>query len=151
MTAQALASKFRRALRNETGATFTRDQMIELAELGVLKTLAETEADAAWGQFIKILCDKAESAGCKVVKVDPRRTSQTCPKCGVVEPKSLKERVHSCPCGFTADRDVAAAQVIVMRAVSGPPGANVAGCGARSPRKAVDEMCAVRTPGGARG
>jgi putative transposase len=99
--------------------------------------LARDVNDAAWGSFLQILCDKAESAGRRVVKVDPRGTSQTCPSCGVVEPKKLSERVHSCPCGFTADRDVAAAQVILFRAVHGPAEHNVAGYGERAPRKAV--------------
>ncbi|CAB5222840.1 hypothetical protein UFOVP368_37 [uncultured Caudovirales phage] len=44
MTAHSIASKFRRALRNETGATFTNDQLRELGRLGVLRMLAEIEA-----------------------------------------------------------------------------------------------------------
>lgn len=99
--------------------------------------LARDVNDAGWGQFLQILTDKAESAGCRVVKVDPRHTSQTCPSCGVVEPKKLSERVHSCPCGFTADRDVAAAQVILHRAICGPAEHNVSGCAVRAPRKAA--------------
>lgn len=99
--------------------------------------LARDVNDAGWGQFLQILCDKAESAGCMVVKVDPRHTSQTCPSCGVVEPKNLSERVHSCPCGFTADRDVAAAQVILHRAIHRPTEHNVSGCAVRAPRKAA--------------
>lgn len=87
--------------------------------------LARDVNDAAWGSFIQILCDKAESAGVQVVKVDPRGTSQTCPSCGTVKRKELSERVHACPCGFTADRDVAAAQVI-LQAVRGLPGAKLA-------------------------
>ena len=45
MTAQAIYSKFRRALRNETGATLTRDQILELAHLGVFNMLAEKEVE----------------------------------------------------------------------------------------------------------
>ena len=99
--------------------------------------LARDVNDAGWGQFLRILCDKAESAGARVVKVDPRHTSQTCPSCGAVEPKKLSERVHSCPCGFTADRDVAAAQVILHRAMRSPAEHNVSGCAVRAPRKAA--------------
>lgn len=99
--------------------------------------LARDVNDAAWGSFIKILCDTAERACVQVVKVDPRGTSQTCPACGTVEAKKLSERVHSCSCGFTADRDVAAAQVILHRAVFRPAEHNVAGCGQRAPRKAA--------------
>jgi len=45
MTAQALASKFRRALRNETGATFTLEQMRELSSYGVLPMILQKEAE----------------------------------------------------------------------------------------------------------
>ncbi len=99
--------------------------------------LARSVNDAAWGQFINILCDKAASAGCEVVKVNPCGTSQTCPSCGVVEPKKLAARVHSCPCGFTADRDVAAAQVILSRAVHRPVEHKVSECAVPALRKAV--------------
>lgn len=37
--------------------------------------------DAGWGQFISILVAKAEGAGRRVVKVDPRDTSRTCHRC----------------------------------------------------------------------
>lgn len=94
--------------------------------------LARDVRDAAWGGFLQILSDKAESAGRRVVKVDPRHTSQTCPMCGTVEPKKLSQRVHDCACGYQADRDVAAAQVILDRAVRGPGAVNVGGCAERS-------------------
>lgn len=99
--------------------------------------LARDVNDAAWGQFLQILCDKAESAGCKVVKVDPRHTSQTCPECGTVKPKLLSQRVHRCDCGYKADRDVAAARVILHRAMHSPAEHNVGGCAVRAPRKAA--------------
>lgn len=75
--------------------------------------LAKQVNDAAWGQFIRILTYKAESAGREVVKVDPRGTSQRCSECGVVVPKDLSVRVHRCPCGYTADRDLNAARNII--------------------------------------
>lgn len=45
MTAHAIASKFRQALRNGTGVRFSQEQLQELARYGVLKTLAQIEAD----------------------------------------------------------------------------------------------------------
>lgn len=45
MTAHAIASKFRRALRNGTGANFSHDQFRQLGEYGILKVLSEIEAD----------------------------------------------------------------------------------------------------------
>lgn len=99
--------------------------------------LAKPVNDAAWGGFLRILSDKAESAGRRVVRVDPSGTSQTCPQCGTVEPKKLSQRVHDCACGYRCDRDVAAAQVILFRAVHGPGAANVGGSAERSRGKAV--------------
>lgn len=74
--------------------------------------LAKAVNDAAWGNLLHWLRCKAESAGREVVEVDPRGTSQTCPRCGLVKKKLLSERVHRCDCGLVLDRDVAAAQVI---------------------------------------
>lgn len=100
--------------------------------------LARDVNDAAWGKLFSMLAYKAESAGCQIIKVDPRYTSQTCPECGEIKPKTLAERVHRCPCGCEMDRDVAAAKVILLRAVVSDRGVpNVAGCGERAPGKAV--------------
>lgn len=78
--------------------------------------LAKEVHDAAWAQLISMLDYKAAKAGGRVVKVDPRGTSQTCPECGLVKPKELSERMHRCECGCTLDRDVAAAKIIHLRA-----------------------------------
>ncbi|MDK2756424.1 MAG: hypothetical protein KYX66_06780 [Blastomonas fulva] len=45
MSYQAIASKFRRALRNGTGASFTLDQLHLMADAGILNQLAQLEAD----------------------------------------------------------------------------------------------------------
>lgn len=100
-------------------------------------TLAKHVNDASWGKFISFLRYKAERAGSRLIEVDPRHTSQTCPECGTVKPKDLSERVHKCDCGCVLDRDVAAAKVVLHRAVHGSGVANVGGFAGRSPRKAV--------------
>ena len=54
------------------------------------------------------------------MEVDSRKTSQICPNC-LVETglKDLSERVHQCnSCGYTTDRDVAAAQVVLQRGLA---------------------------------
>lgn len=92
--------------------------------------LAKDVLSAGWATFFNMLRYKAESASSVVEAVDPRGTSQTCPACGSVVAKTLADRWHSCPhCGFEADRDVAAAQVILLRASFMGPGI---GLGARS-------------------
>lgn len=45
MSAHAIANKFRRALRNKTGASFTLYQLREMAGWGVLVELSRIEAN----------------------------------------------------------------------------------------------------------
>lgn len=78
--------------------------------------LAKPVNDAAWSMLTNMLAYKAANAGCELVKVDPRWTSQMCPDCGAIAKKTLAERTHRCPCGCVLDRDVAAAIVVHDRA-----------------------------------
>jgi hypothetical protein len=48
MSAHAIAQKFRRALRNGSGATFSLDQLREMASWGVLVDLSRIEANEIW-------------------------------------------------------------------------------------------------------
>ena len=72
--------------------------------------------DAGWGQFFQILEQCCFKRGIYFQKVDAKKTSQICPNCGIVTgKKELAVRVHQCPdCGYTTDRDVAAAQVVLL-------------------------------------
>lgn len=79
--------------------------------------MAKSIHDAGWSTFLSQLRYKAEEAGSQLVEVDPRYTSQECPSCGAVKAKKLSERWHSCGCGLECDRDHAAAQVILARAL----------------------------------
>ena len=57
---------------------------------------------------------KAIKLGKKVLKVAAHFTSQDCSACGTRVKKSLSTRTHSCPeCGYTANRDLNAAQIIL--------------------------------------
>ncbi len=80
--------------------------------------LAKSVNDAGWTLFNNLLEYKAVEAGSRVVKVDPRFTSQTCPNCGSIAKKDLAVRWHSCPCGCELHRDVAAARVILSRGLA---------------------------------
>jgi putative transposase len=72
--------------------------------------------DAAWGTFTSLCVSKAEEAGCTVVKVPPQNTTQACSGCGVIVPKDLSVRWHSCPeCGAELDRDENAARNILEK------------------------------------
>lgn len=65
--------------------------------------------------LMRCLLDKAEVAGIRVVRVDERGTSSTCPECHARVPKP-KGRAFSCPqCGHRGHRDLIAARNIAGR------------------------------------
>jgi putative transposase len=66
---------------------------------GMLKAAIKYKVEEGGGQFIEV----------PTKKVKP---SQTCPKCGNQQPKTLDERIHQCgECGYQQDRDIASAEV----------------------------------------
>jgi putative transposase len=77
--------------------------------------------DAGFGQFIKILQWVCWKRGVYFALVDKDYTSQVCPQCDShTGKKQLSVRIHACPeCGYTVHRDVAAAQIVRNRGVSG--------------------------------
>ncbi|PPT09266.1 Transposase [Geitlerinema sp. FC II] len=68
-------------------------------------------------RILKWVCWKR---GVFYAEVDAKGTSQICPSCGTnTGKKELSVRVHQCPeCGYTTDRDIAAAQVVVQRGLA---------------------------------
>jgi putative transposase len=76
--------------------------------------------DAGWGQFFQILEQCCFKRGVYFQKVNSRKTSQICPNCQTeTGKKTLSERVHICSnCGYTTDRDVAAAQIVCQRGLA---------------------------------
>ena len=88
--------------------------------------LARQITDASWGSFTQYLCYKAESAGCRVVGVNPRNTTRTCSRCGNIQDIGLSERTYLCQkCGLKIDRDLNAAINILTTA--GHAGSNASG------------------------
>lgn len=79
--------------------------------------LARSIIDASWSRFTQMLEYKAERAGVRVVKVEPRGTTQTCSHCGRIVHKKLWNRIHECECGLTIDRDYNSAINILNKAL----------------------------------
>ena len=92
----------------------------DLKVLNMVKNhkLARSILESNWGNFVNMLTYKAESAGGKVERVDPKYTSQICFSCGSM-PKTkltLAVRQYECEsCGFEADRDLNAAMNILKK------------------------------------
>nr|WSX53212.1 transposase [Streptomyces sp. NBC_00974] len=74
--------------------------------------------DAGWGVFLAILTSKAESAGRKIVAVDPRNTSRECPQCGhtAKENRPTQKKFHCVSCGHAAHADTVGAINVLNRA-----------------------------------
>ena len=80
---------------------------------------AKNIADASWGRFIQFLCYKAESAGCKVEKVNPKNTTKQCSNCGNIQKMPLWIRTYKCSgCGCEIDRDLNSAINIKNKSMS---------------------------------
>lgn len=95
--------------------------------------LSKSISDAGWGSFLRVLASKAEEAGRRFEKVDPRNTSVRCSHCGEAVPKTLAIRLHQCPsCGLVLDRDHNAALNILQRATAGIAGSYAWGEAAQS-------------------
>lgn len=113
-----------------------RFDVIALEDLNVCGlargVLARDCNDQGWAAFATHLRDKAEEAGREVILVDARNTSQACSACGRIVRKALGVRVHSCACGYTADRDVNAARNVLARAGGCPVQAPTVGAEVRA-------------------
>jgi putative transposase len=91
---------------------------LEITNMLKNHTLAKSISDAGWNKLIQYTTYKAESAGKRVVLVDPKNTSQECSNCHEMVQKTLAVRIHQCYlCGFECDRDVNASINILHRAI----------------------------------
>ena len=118
--AKLVVSKINEKIKNKRNDFLhkTSTNLVKKSKLIVLENLqirpmmeqkfynARNMADASWGRFIELLTYKAESAGCKVVKVNPRNTSKTCSQCGYIQDMPLSRRIFKCEsCSLAMDRD----------------------------------------------
>ena len=95
---------------------FAEDLNLKAMSKGML---CKHTLDAGFGQFLSILEFVCWKRGVYFKRVEPNFSSQTCPRCQTITGrKKLSEKVHSClEYGYIADRDVAAAQIVVQRGV----------------------------------
>ncbi|MEG4801214.1 transposase [Microcoleus sp. ARI1-B5] len=102
---------------NDAGMVFVEDLNLIGLSRGML---GKHCLDAGFGQFFNILEQTCLKRGVYFQKVDAKKTSQICPNCGTeTAKKELSERTHSCSsCGYATDRDVAAAQVVLIRGLA---------------------------------
>ena len=73
--------------------------------------------DQGWYSFFQMLSYKLEQRGGKLIKVDPKNTSRTCPRCGLVSAENRKSQAtFACiGCGYRSNADEVGA-INVLRA-----------------------------------
>jgi len=102
--------KLSRKIVDEFGYIYVEDLKPKQMVKNSFRVLSRYTNDAAWTQFFSFLSYKAENAGRKLIKVNPKNTTQMCSSCSQIVPKDLSVRIHDCPhCGLVLDRDLNAA------------------------------------------
>jgi len=93
----------------------SKNKIICIEKLGIKQMMSKERnrfwnrrnfADVSWGKFVSMLKFKAESAGTKIIDVNPRNTSKKCSNCGELQSMPLSQRTYFCDCGLELDRDV---------------------------------------------
>ena len=80
--------------------------------------LNKSWSDNGVGNFLDILSQVAQKHGTRILKVNPRGTSQHCSRCLNRVSKTLSDRWHECDsCGLSVDRDYNSALLIKKLAV----------------------------------
>lgn len=78
----------------------------KLKNVKVKSGLNRNILNTSFYQLISMLEYKAKHNGKLFKKIDPKYTSKTCSKCGLINPSlTLKDRVYLCECGNTMHRD----------------------------------------------
>ncbi|MEH2039200.1 RNA-guided endonuclease InsQ/TnpB family protein [Nostoc sp.] len=110
-------TKLSHQICNNAGMVFVEDLNLVGLSRGML---GKHCLDAGFGQFFNILQQTCFKRGVYFQKVDSRKTSQICPSCEVeTGKKELSVRTHVCSnCGYITDRDIAAAQVVLLRGLA---------------------------------
>jgi len=105
----------------QASALVRENQVIHVEDLNIAgmvanRRLARAISDAGWGQFVRIIAEKADRYGRAVHTVSRRlASSKTCSACGHrLDHLPLQVRLWTCPaCRAVQDRDYNAAQMIL--------------------------------------
>ena len=126
---ERIANKRNDFLHKQTTALIENYGMIGVENLNIARMVqgncSKQILDASWGTWLRMLVFKAEEAGRRIVAVDSKFTSQTCPCCGYKDAKNRPSQAEfKClDCGFEANADFIASVNISARIE--PSGVNV--------------------------
>lgn len=86
--------------KNPRGTLFVLEDLSGVRQATEKVCVRNRYVSVSWAfyQFRQMLAYKAELNGQKVIVVDPKYTSQTCPKCGHVEKSNRNKKMHTFCC-----------------------------------------------------
>ncbi|HLO17552.1 MAG TPA: transposase [Anaerolineales bacterium] len=115
----------------DTCRAIALEDLSGLRKVKVRRSQRNKHSNWSFYQLRQFIHYKAERAGVRVMLVDPRNTSRTCPECGYVDKANrLSQSLFSCvSCGFSAPADTVAAVNISARAVVNQPMVSADGLG----------------------
>lgn len=100
--------------------SFIAIEKLDVSNMVTNKIFSGYISDVAWSSFFSMTEYKIDWYGGKLIKVDPRYTSQTCNDCGTVDKKSrISQSKFVCTeCGAESNADINAAKNILARAIA---------------------------------
>jgi len=108
--------KIKNMSKSAKGTTKTPGKNVK-AKSGLNRVITQQ----SWGMFFEMLEYKLKRNGGELIKVDPKFTSQTCPKCGYISKENrLSQSKFVCKkCSYTNNADVVGALNILVRGIHG--------------------------------
>ena len=106
-----------RELVSKHGAIAIED--LNMKGMSQALNFGKSASDNRWGMFTTFLEYKAKLEGKQVVKIDKwYSSSKTCSSCSAIKSNlKLSDRIFSCDCGYTVDRDINASINIKIEGV----------------------------------
>jgi putative transposase len=108
--------KIKNMSKSAKGTTETPGKNVK-AKAGLNRVITQQ----SWGMFFEMLEYKLKRNGGELIKVDPKYTSQTCPKCGYISKENrLSQSKFVCKkCSYTNNADIVGALNILVRGIHG--------------------------------
>jgi len=105
-----IANKIYHKLVTDYDVIYFQDEQIKNWHKGLFGKQVQSSCLGALKQRLVAL--EASGRSFKISKWEP--TTKLCPVCGTINHPTLADRIYKCECGYTMDRDVHSARVVLM-------------------------------------
>ena len=105
-----MANKIYHRLVTDYDVIYFQDEQIKNWQKGLFGKQVQSSCLGALKQRLVAL--EASGRSFKISKWEP--TTKLCPVCGCINRPTLADRIYKCGCGYTMDRDIHSARVVLM-------------------------------------